>query len=224
MIRKPALLVKNGGNMGTPIYQLFIGKNNAAANLAMAAVSEAERKALEEKEAASRQALNIKGIVVCDSAWADEDHPWWGVLRLPDLAARIQHTRTLREIGWLDRVEAFTLLGTSETEPEEVTIPNPIYKLWIVKVNPAAERAYTELSKEDNAALWEKHNAVYQQTSSKSVLTCDSYWCNEAYPWFGVSVYPSVEANVQVMRTLADIGWRRYFDSFTLLGIPIETR
>jgi hypothetical protein len=206
--------------MDTPIYQTFYIKNSAAANQAWKALSETERSALIEQEQASRAEVKVKEIVVCNSAWADEAHPAWGVLRFPDLAARMQHTRTLHKIGWLDIVEAFTLLGTSESEPEKVTFSNPIYKLWIIKTSPAAMDAYSQLSKGLEAALWEKHDSIYQETGSQMVLSCSSYWCNEAYPYFGISAYPSIEANQKVMQFLDELGWQRYFDVFTLLGIP----
>ena len=101
--------------MSTPIYQLFIGKNNVAANMARRAMPEAELKAIMEKEEASRKAVGAIGVVMCQSAWADEEHPWWGVHRFPSLEARMEHTRTLLNIGWLDGVDAFSLLGTSES-------------------------------------------------------------------------------------------------------------
>ena len=206
--------------MNTPIYQVVYGKNSVTSNQAWKALSEAERSALTEQERASREEVKAETIVFCNSAWADEVHPWWGVIRFPDLAARIQHTQTLRKIGWLDIVEAFTLLGIAEREPEDVTIPNPIFKLWIGKTSPAGRRAYSELSKRLEATLWEKHNAIYQEAGSRVLLSCSSYWCNEAYPFFGVSVYPSVEANKQVMQALDELGWQRYLEVFTLLGIP----
>jgi hypothetical protein len=209
--------------MNTPIYQIFYIKNSAASNQAWKALSETERSALIEQERASRAEVKAKEIVICNSAWADEEHPTWGVLSFPDLAARIEHTRTLRKIGWLDMVEAFTLLGTSDRELEEVNIPNPIYKLWIGKINPAGTGAYRELAKGLEAALWEKHNAIYEETGSKVVLSCSSYWCNEAYPFFGVSAYPSIEANQKVMRVLDELGWQHYIDVFTLLGIPEQS-
>ena len=111
-------------------------------------------------------------------------------------------------------------MGTSDSEPEAVTFPNPIYKLWIAKINPASIGNYSQVSTGLEAALWEKHNAIYEETGSKLVLTCSSYWCNEAYPFFGVSAYPSVEANQKVMQNLDELGWQRYFEVFTLLGIP----
>jgi hypothetical protein len=208
--------------MSKAIYQLFIIKNSVAASMAAKALSEAERKALMEKEQASREAVGAKPVVFCNSAWADEEHPMWGVIRFPSIEARIEHTNTLQKIGWLDMGEVFTLLGTSESEPDEVTFPNPIYKLWIIKSNPAAMALQGPMPKGLEAALWEKHNAIYHETGSIGVLMCDSYWCNEGYLWFGVSAYPSIEANMKVMQTLADLGWQRNFDTFTLLGIPMK--
>jgi len=154
--------------MSKPIYQLFVGNNNVASNQAWKALSEAERKALMDQEQASREAVGAKVIVVCNSAWADEAHPWWGVLRFPDLQARIEHTRTLQKIGWLDITDAFTLLGTSATEPEVVTVSNPIYKLWILKNNPATTLTLNH-PKGLDVLMWEKHNALYKEYGSQTI-------------------------------------------------------
>ena len=208
--------------MNTPIYQIFYIKNSAAANQAWKALSETERSTLIEQEKASRAEVKAEEILFCNSAWADEQHPAWGVIRFPDLAARIQHTRTLKKIGWLEIVEAFTLLGTSDSEPERVTFSNPIYKLWIGRTTPAGTAAQSQVSKGLEAAAWEKHDAIYEETGSQMVLSCSSYWCNEAYPFFGVSAYPSIEANQKVMEFLDELGWQRYMDVFTLLGLPEE--
>jgi hypothetical protein len=121
----------------------------------------------------------------------------------------------------LEMNDAFTLLGTSESEPLKVTIPNPIYKLWINKSNPAGEKRFSELSQEELAVATEKHNAIYQENGGMIIIQCNSYWCNEAYPSFGISVYPSVEANMKVMHGLDALGWRQAVDCFTLLGIPM---
>lgn len=207
--------------MSKPIYQLFVGNNNNARNQIWKPLSEAENKALVDQENASREAVGSKTIVMCDSAWTDEMHPWWGVLRFPDLQARIEHTRMLQKIGWLDMTDAFTLLGTSDTEPEEVTIPNPIYKLWIIRNNPAM--ALTgNLPKGLNALKWEKHNALYKEYNSQVILTCNSNWCNEAYLAFGVSAYPDVEANMKIMDGLNDLGWAGFVDCVSYLGIPVS--
>jgi hypothetical protein len=206
--------------MSTPIYQIYVVKNNTAMWQAYNGLPEEERKALDEKQLASLDALGAKNIVSCFSAWADEEHPYWGIIRFPSLEARIQHTTFLQKIGWLQGADAFTLLGTSESEPLEVKIPNPIYKLWINKANPAGAIRMSELSQEEMAAILEKHNAIYKENGSIIMLDCTSYWCNEAYISFGISVYPSIEANMKVMQGLEALGWRQAVDSFTLLGIP----
>jgi hypothetical protein len=206
--------------MSTPIYQLVIMKNSIASSQAWAALTEADRKAMSEKEETSSKAHNAKFILGCFSAWADEERPYWGLIRWPSLEGRIQHTRTLQKIGWLDKVEAFTLLGTSESEPLEVTIPNPIYKLWIIRSNPAGERRMSEFSQEEGAAIGEKVEALQKENGVFDLINCKSDWCNEAYTSFGISVYPSIEANMKVMQGLEALGWRQFLDPFTLLGIP----
>ena len=204
--------------MSKPIYHMFVLNNNISANLAWKALSESEAQALSDQDRASRDAAGAKLIVFCDSAWADEMHLNWGVLRFPDLQARIEHTRNLRKIGWLDINDAFTLLGTSDAEPEVVTVPNPIYKLWIIKNNPATALT-RNLPKGLDALMWEKHNALYKEYNSQVVLYCQSTWCNEAYQGFGISAYPDVEANMKIMEGLNELGWPGYMECITYLGI-----
>ena len=206
--------------MSTAVFQLFIGKNNIASNLAVRALSKADIDAVVAKQNASFMAVGGTAIVQCDSAWADEEHPFWGLHRFPSIEARMEHARTLKEIGWFDYLDAFTLMGTSEMEPQAVTIPNPIYKLWLIRSNPAGSMAQAGMSQKLNDTAFEKHNTLYKENNSLVLIYCDSYWCNEAYPLFGVSVYPNVEANMRVQQGLADLGWQRYTDSFTILGTP----
>jgi len=206
--------------MGGPIYQIFVGRNNIASNIALKNMSKEELASISKKEEESRKAVGATAIVMCDSAWADEERPWWGAIRFPSLEARIQHVRTLKEIGWLDYSDAFSLLGTSEEEPQAVKIENPIYKLWLIKNNPAAAQANT-LAKGLEGLVWAKHNAIYEEYKSQVVLYCSANWCNEAYLGFGISIFPDIEANMRVMETLTDLGWPRYTESITLLGISV---
>jgi len=53
------------------------------------------------------------------------------------------------------------------------------------------------------------------------MLYCDSYWCNETYLGFGIDAFPNVEANMKIMEGLKELGFPRYFESQTYLGIPI---
>ena len=206
--------------MSTPVYQLFIGKHSVAALQLQKAFSKAKRDELMGKQMESMQKVGATNLVFCDSYWADEEHPWWGVSRFPSIEARLEHARDLQKFEWDDIVEAFTLLGTAETEPPAVTIQNPIYKVWVLRSNPAGYMAQAGMSMGLSAAGFEKHDALYKENKSLVLLYCNSYWCNEAYPIFGVSVYPNVEANMRIQQGLADLGWQRYIDSFSILGTP----
>lgn len=67
--------------------------------------------------------------------------------------------------------------------------------------------------------MWEKHNALYQELNGQIVLYCNSTWCNEAYAGFGISVFPNIEAYMRLSEALGEMGWPRWMDSFSLLGI-----
>jgi hypothetical protein len=207
--------------MSTPIYQISTIKNNVAMWQAYRALPDEQRNDLNRKQVASLEAVGAKQIVNCFSAWADEEHPYWGLLRFPSLEARIKHTQTLQEIGWLENVDAFTLLGTSESEPLEVTIPNPLYKLWILKTSPAGEARMRAMSQSEIAETMQKHDAIMKELGVVNVITCNSYWCNESYSYFGIDAYPNIEANMKMMQALEGLGWKQAVDSFTLLGIPM---
>ena len=204
--------------MSKPIYEMYVVNHNLVATQANKALSEAQSKAIWDQHKAAEQATGVKDLFYCNSAWADEMHPEWGVARYPDLQARIEHTRLHQKAGFLDLVDAFSLLGTSETEPEAVTVPNPIYKLWILKNNPATALTYKN-PKGLEALMWEKHNALYKQYGGQHILYCDSTWCNEAYQGFGISAYPDVEANMKIMAGLNELGWPGYFEVISYLGI-----
>lgn len=207
--------------MSTPIYLLAIGKNNVASNLAWNARPAAETKAIEEQQNASLKEVGGKSIITCHSEFADEEHPWWTVERFPSLEARIEHAQTLRKIGWLDIVDAFTLLGTVNEEPAEVNLPDPLYYLWVAKSNPMGAVSLESYPKEVSDLVFAKHNAIYKENNSIIMLASYTDWCNEGYIAFGVDVYPNVEALKRVREGLVNLGWRRYFEGFSILGKAI---
>lgn len=206
--------------MSKLIYQLFVGQTNTASNLAWSGLSEEKQKAFMAEEQASRDAVGAKMIVVCESGWADETHPFWGIHSFPDLQARIEHTRKLQQIGWLDITEAFTLLGVSEEDKEPVLpdFPNPIYMLWIEQAFPASYANRERLSKEEADGLLGKMRESKTRVGGCEVLMCDSFWSNQENPSFGVDAFPSVEALQEYARDLQGLNWGKYITAFTLLG------
>ena len=89
--------------MSTPIYLLAIGKHNIASNLALKAMPEAEMKEKMEQQSASLKDVGATSILLCNSAWADEEHPWWTIQRFPSVEARNRaYTRLCRKlVGWM---------------------------------------------------------------------------------------------------------------------------
>ena len=204
--------------MSTTIYSLFVIKNNVAANLANKAMAKEEQDLLWKTMSESLDKAGAQSIVTCESAFANEETPYWGVIKYPSLQARIDQTHAIQEMGWTNLTDAFTLLGTAISEPIEVTVPNPIYKLWVIKTNPAGFTNVSTMPKGIDSLMWEKHNALMKECNSQNLLMCDSYWANEEYSFFGVDAYPDTESMITIQKGLVELGWQRYFEAFTILG------
>lgn len=205
--------------MSKSIYGLWMVRNHPTTT-AYDALSETQQKAMWEMNEASNKRVGARELLSCDCAWANETYTGWGISLFPDLAARIEHTRDLQKAGWFRIVDAFTLLGTAEEEPKSVTFANPVYELWVIKNNPAALQNYSQLSKEQVDAMWAKHNQGLERYQSFNWLFCDSSWCDDAHPNFGVNVYPSIEAEQYHKSELAKMQWGKFFDAFSILGVP----
>jgi hypothetical protein len=205
--------------MSKPIYQLWMARNQPSM-AAYEALSETQQKALMEQNEASTKGVGARELLSCDCAWANETYTGWGITQFPDVAARIKHTQNLQKAGWFRIVDAFTLLGTADDAPKAVTFPKPIYELWVIKNNPVAMQNFSLLSKDEGDAMWAKHNQGLERYQSFNWLFCDSSWCDDQHPNFGVNVYPSIEAEQFHKSELAKIQWGKYFDAFSILGVP----
>jgi hypothetical protein len=76
-----------------------------------------------------------------------------------------------------------------------------------------------QLSDEEQAAILQKVDAARAAVGGRQVLLCDSAWASEEWQGFGIEVYPNVEALQEHSRLLLEIGWYRYIQSETVLGI-----
>ena len=52
----------------------------------------------------------------CDSRWADEAMPLWGVIEYPDIEAYQRKVAALEEMDWWRYVSTRTVLGTKAEE------------------------------------------------------------------------------------------------------------
>ena len=60
----------------------------------------------------ARAQFGGKIIVACESRWASEQWPFWGVEQFPDSEANQKYTAHLNTFNWFRYMESMTVLGT----------------------------------------------------------------------------------------------------------------
>jgi hypothetical protein len=75
-------------------------------------LSPAERNDLLAKDAAIRQQLGIKNVVMCDASWGNELWAAYGVHEYPDMDAVLKHNAGMQAIDLFHYLESETMLGT----------------------------------------------------------------------------------------------------------------
>ncbi len=94
--------------MAQAIYHLYLVKPTEA----WYQLSQEEQDKLFAKGAEALAQVGGKEIVVCNSRWASEQWPFWGVEQYPDIEAVQKHAELLNAFNWFRYVESMTLLGT----------------------------------------------------------------------------------------------------------------
>ena len=94
--------------MAQPIYKLFLAKPSEAWHR----LSEDEQNSLATKLGEAFESVGGKRPIQCNSAWASEQWPFWGVEQFPDIEAVQKYTELLSELNWFRYFEATTVLGT----------------------------------------------------------------------------------------------------------------
>ena len=64
------------------------------------------------------------------------------------------------------------------------------------------------MSQAEMAETMQKHDGIMKDLGVVNVITCNSYWCNESYSYFGVDAYPTAEENMKMMQALEGLGWK----------------
>ena len=90
----------------------------------------------------------------------------------------------------------------------------PIYKAFSVSYS----EAWYHLSKDEQQSLMAKVGEALTKVAGTSVALCESGWASEEWQFFGVEIYPSIEAVQEHHELLKAIDWFRYIKSSTLLG------
>jgi hypothetical protein len=95
----------------------------------------------------------------------------------------------------------------------EIKMAQEIYKSFYG--NP--REAWYQLSKAEQDSLLQKVTAARDKVGGKALILCNS-WSTDAYQFFGVEVFPSLEAAQEHNKLLNELNWFRYLEGFSLLG------
>ena len=90
----------------------------------------------------------------------------------------------------------------------------PIYKVFLGRPT----EAWHQLSKEEQDSIFAKTNQALEKVGGKSVLVCDSSWATEQWVFFGVEVYPDIEAVQKFTEMLNELNWFRYMEAISTVG------
>ncbi len=90
----------------------------------------------------------------------------------------------------------------------------PIHKVF----RASFSEAWYQLSKDEQAALIKKVNEAREQAGSTSSALYDCSWSSEEWQFFGIEVYPDLDAVQKHYELLRAFDWFRYLKSSILLG------
>jgi hypothetical protein len=79
-------------------------------------------------------------------------------------------------------------------------------------------RGVVSIAQNEQESLIAKVNEALENVGGKRVALCDSSWSSEEWQFFGVEVFPNIEAVQKHSELLRAFDWLRYLKSSTLLG------
>ena len=205
--------------MSQPIFKIFLVHGLREAYYQLSAEASQEFFAA---STANNQAAGAKFLVFCNAYWSNEAYLSWGVEEYPDIQAVQKVAAGLEKIQQARYFDAETILGTwaEGFEAGSVTFPNPIFELWMVK-NQANE-SWENLTPELRDHLFALNGELIQKYGGVNIVLCDANWSNEEFSYFGVTAWPSLEAEQAHTSDLAKIHWSRYIYGKKILGTRFE--
>ena len=102
--------------MSAPIYKFYTGRYTAA----WYALPQPEREAKVIEVTKDLADFGARPIIDCHSLWASDQYHWFGVEEYPSLEALQGYAERMAELGWLQYIEAFSLLGSKWEMPPEL--------------------------------------------------------------------------------------------------------
>jgi hypothetical protein len=94
--------------------------------------------------------------------------------------------------------------------------------VYLLVLGHGFTEAWHQLSKEEQAELWSKVDAVDKAAGGKWLIACDARWADESiYDW-AVIEYPDMETYQRKTKELEALNWWRYWSGKTILGNKME--
>ncbi|MGA2490618.1 MAG: DUF6616 family protein [Anaerolineales bacterium] len=59
---------------------------------------------------------------------------------------------------------------------------------------------------------------AHEKVGAKVTIACDSSWCSEEWPFWGVEEFPDLKAVKKFTALLNEHNWYQYFNSISVLG------
>ena len=107
-----------------------------------------------------------------------------------------------------------------KNEPtRKVKMAKPIYKVFLAKPT----EAWYQLSQEEQNSLMTKVTEALEKAGGTPVVMCDSSWSSERWHFFGVEIYPDIEAVQEATELQNEFNWLRYVESMAVLGTESPT-
>ena len=202
--------------MAGPICKVWLAKPGEA----FYALSDAERDAAFAQDQAAIQATGGRTVLVCDSAWSNEQWPSWGIEVFPDLEGHLQYVQTQKKLNWFRYfLRSKALLGTLQGEIAAHTpASGEVYKLWMANGLPMSYSA----TPTQVAEMFERVESAMAQVGGKRIVLCDARWAAEQWDSWGVEVFPDAKAVQEYSRLLNGLQLLRYLDSWTILGTAMQ--
>jgi hypothetical protein len=197
------------------IYNLYLSRLSPAGY----AATKEDWQRMSEIVSESGKTAGMVQLLTCDATWGSERWDFFGLERFPSAEAIVAHKQRVLLAGWLNVFSTQVYLGSSaelvEPVPPMTAGAQPVFKLWIMRMNEAAYALPADRQQE----MMGKVDSLLKEVGGKRIATCDC-WSSERYPYFGIEQFPNLDAVREYDRCLREMNWFRYVDSETLLGVP----
>jgi hypothetical protein len=206
--------------MARKIYKIFYGIGHSS----YFSLPQEQQADLIVKSDQSVKRHGGEALILCDSYWADEHTPFFGIERYPNVEAVQKHAADLLELSWTELFSSGTLLGVATPNYENLswTFGSAKESATVYKLSMARRTAVShQLTDEAMSAILEEL-AKKREASGGKIMLYGKIWTSEHWNSFILEEFPSADAAMEFHLAEQEMGFMRHVDAFVLLGTPAE--